>query len=70
MPKTKKLAHRNSAHRLELAQAGRTLEVVRCLRKANRQRDEARARVELLSNLVYADEIKRQPGLIVQSLLR
>ena len=25
---------------------------------------------ELLSNLVYADEIKRQPGLIVQSLLR
>ena len=26
--------------------------------------------VELLSNLVYADEIKRQPGLIVQSLLR
>ena len=26
--------------------------------------------LELLSNLVYADEIKRQPGLIVQSLLR
>ena len=26
--------------------------------------------VELLSNLVYADEITRQPGVIVQSLLR
>ena len=26
--------------------------------------------LELLSNLVYADEIKRQPGVIVQSLLR
>ena len=47
MPKTRRTYLPECCEqRLELAQAGRTPEVVRCLRKANRQLDEARSRVE------------------------